>query len=219
MSSEVEICNLALSEIRAGSINNLDEASLQAQQCKLKYPLFRDKLLGDLPWGFNKSIKPLSLLEETEIFNWAFAYQYPSDCLRINRLVPEFEEIEPGSNDAISRRLDSLVLPVSDRRQQIRYEVFNVDDNRVIGSDEKNLRLSYRKRITDPNLFSDDFTIALSYLLASTLAIPLIGVEQGRQLRSDSFTIYREFIGSAAELDMNEQYHEPVESDFVTVRR
>ena len=42
MASEVEICNLALSNIRAGSINSLTEGSLQAQICKLKYPILRD---------------------------------------------------------------------------------------------------------------------------------------------------------------------------------
>ena len=45
MTSVVDICNLALSNIRAGSINNIDEVSLQAQQCKLKYPFMRDRLL------------------------------------------------------------------------------------------------------------------------------------------------------------------------------
>ena len=82
MASDVEICNIALSNIRAGSINSLDENSLQAQQCKLKYALLRDRMLTEVPWTFNRKIRALSVLT-TEIFNWAYAYQYPTDCLKI----------------------------------------------------------------------------------------------------------------------------------------
>ena len=44
MASEIDICNLALGHIRAGTINSLDEGSVQAKQCKLKYPIMRDQI-------------------------------------------------------------------------------------------------------------------------------------------------------------------------------
>ena len=85
MASEIEICNLALSNIRAGSINSFTEGSLQAQQCNLKYSILRNRVLKE-SWGFNHKIRALSVLT-TEVFNWVYAYQYPTDCLKINRLV------------------------------------------------------------------------------------------------------------------------------------
>lgn len=218
MSSEVELCNLALGNIRAGSINSLDEPSLQAQTCKLRYPFIRDRLLTEIPWGFNRKIRALSLLT-TEIFNWAYAYQYPTDCLKIHRLVGAHEELANADADVVSRLLDSQLLPLKDLRTQIPYEVFNFSDNKTIGTNEADLRIDYAAKITDPTLFSPDFTLALSHLLASELAIPLVGAETGRQLRDDSLQLYTSYLSAAVANDMNDQYDTPALSEYETIRR
>lgn len=217
MTSVVEICNLALSNIRAGSINSLDESSLQAQQCKLKYPFMRNICLKQM-WGFNRKIEVLAVLT-TEIFNWAYAYQYPSDCLKINRLIGEYEELANADADVISRLIDSQLLPLNDMRNTIPYEIFNFSNNKVIGANEAELRIEYAARIEDPNLYTDIFILALSHLLSSELAIPLIGAEVGRQLRDDSLTLYTSYLDSAVEDDANEKYTTPAESEYVTIRR
>lgn len=217
MTSEVEICNLGLSNIRAGSINSLTESSLQAQQCKLKYPILRNRLLKET-WGFNHKIRTLAVLT-TEIFNWAYAYQYPTDCLKINRLVGAYEELSNADADVVSRLLDSQLLPIRDTQPKTPYELFNFDDNKVIGANEADLRIDYTAKITAPNLFSDDFVMALSHLLASELAIPLIGAEVGRQLRSDSLQMYKEYLHAAIADDMNEGDYEPALSEYETARR
>lgn len=217
MASEIEICNLGLSNIRAGSINSFTEGSSQAQQCALKYPILRNRMLKEL-WGFNNKIKALGVLS-TEVYNWAYAYQYPTDCLKITKLVGEYEEISTGSADVISRMLDSQLLPISQYQPTIPYEIFNFDDNKVIASNEANLRMKYAAKITDPNLFSDDFIMALGHLLGANLAIPLIGAELGRQLRIDELQLYKEYANAAAADDMNESAHEAPLSEFETVRR
>ena len=218
MASIVEVCNLALSDIRASSINSLDESSLTAQQCKLKYPILRDRLLAEIPWGFNRKIDELAVLT-TEIFNWAYAYQYPSDCLKINRLVGTHEELANANADIVSRLLDSQLLPLRDMRVQVPYEVFNFSNNRVLGANESDLRIDYSVKVDDPNLFSNDFIMALSKLLASELAIPIVGAETGRQLRSDSLQLYKSYLDAALANDMNEQYASPALSEFETIRR
>lgn len=218
MTSEVEICNLALSNVRAGSINSLDEGSLQAQTCKLKYSIIRDRLLTELSWGFNRRITPLAVLT-TEIFNWAYAYQYPSDCLKILRLVGAHEELLNADADVVSRLLDSQLLPLRDIRNKVAYEVFNFDDNKTIGANEADLRIDYAIKITDANLFSNDFVMAFSHLLGAELAIPLVGVESGRQLRSDSLAIYQSYLDAALVNDLNDGHEDPGDSEFVTVRR
>ena len=217
MSSEVEICNLALSNIRAGSINSFTESSLQAQLCKLKYSILRDRCLRELTWQFNHKIRALAPVT-TDIFNWAYAYSYPVDCLKIHRLVGSFEALPAGSSDVASRLLDSRVINLKDVRRQIPYEVFNFDDSKIIGSDQPDLRIDFAGKVTDPNLFSDDFIMALSHLLASELAVPIVGAELGRALRNDSLQLYRQYIASAMSSDMNDQYFLPSESDFVTIR-
>lgn len=217
MTSEVEVCNLALSNIRAGSINSFTEGSLQAQQCKLKYPILRNRCLTEITWQFNHKLRALASVT-TEIFNWAYAYQYPVDCLKILRLVGSFEELPAGSSDVVSRRLDSRVLDLKQQRQQIPYEVFNFEDNKIIGSDQPELRIDFAAKVEDPNLFSEDFIMALSHLLASELAIPIVGAELGRALRKDSLQLYKSYLASAISTDQNDQYFLPRESDFVTVR-
>lgn len=215
MSSEVEICNLALSQIRAGSINSLTESSSLAQYCRLWYPVSRDRCLCE-PWQFNRTIRPLASSTK-EIFNWAYSYSYPIDCLKIHRLVAPYEEALVGASDVSSRLLDSQIRSLKDSRRQIPYEVFNFE-TKLIGSDQKDLRIDFAKKITDPNLFSDDFVIALAYLLASQLAIPVIGAELGRALRGESISLYKEHLAAALSNDLNDKYLEQRESDFVTVR-
>jgi len=217
MASVIEICNLALSNIRAGSINSLTEGSIQAQVCKLKYPILRDRCLRELPWQFNHKMRALAPVT-TEIFNWAYAYSYPVDCLKIRRLVGSYEELPSGSANVASRLLDSRVIPLKDIRRQIPYEVFNFDNAKVIGSDQPDLRIDFAAKVTDPNLFSDDFIMALSHLLSSELAIPIVGAELGRALRNDSVQLYQQYLKSAMSDDMNDQYFTPAESDFITVR-
>ena len=217
MASEVEICNLALSNIRAGSINSLTEGSLQAQICKLKYPILRDRCLREIPWQFNHKLRALAPVT-TDIFNWAYAYSYPIDCLKIRRLVGSYEELPAGSSSVISRRLDSRVIDLKGQRRQIPYEVFNFDDTKIIGSDQPDLRIDFAAKVTDPNLFSDDFIMALSHLLSSELAVPIVGAELGRALRNDSLQLYKQYLASALANDMNDQYFSPGESEFITVR-
>lgn len=218
MTSEVEICNLALSNIRAGSINSLNEGSIQAQMCDLKYPILRDRCLRELPWQFNRKIRALASVD-TDIFNWSYAYSYPVDCLKVHRLIGEYEQMLEGQSDVISRALDSRVIPATDLRQQIPYEVFNFDNNKTIGSNQANLRIDFSAKITDPNLFSDDFIMALSHLISSEVAIPIVGAELGRALRKESIQLYREYLASAISADMNDQYFTPRQSDYVNVRR
>lgn len=216
MADEIEICNLALSNIRAGSINSFTESSLQAQNCKLKYAFMRDRCLKE-SWDFNRTIAALATIEVT-IYNWAYAYSYPANCLKIHRIIPEYEEIT-GDASVVSRLIDTQVLPISAYRRQVPHEIFNFSNVKVIGCNETTLYIDYAKKVEDPNLFSDDFILALSHLLASEIAVPLVGAEKGRQLRSDSLQLYESYINSAAVDDSNESFLESNDSEFVTVRR
>jgi hypothetical protein len=220
MSSVVDICNMALAHIRAGSINSLDQTSVQAQQCKLFYETARDQCLRDSNWGFNHSIRALSELTDVDIFGWRRAWQYPGDCLHINNVLRDLEDLGQDTGELIASRLYDhrprrpIDLP------RVEYRVFNYSDTfpRVIATMEDSVRIDYRKRVTDTNLFGADFVMSLSYLLGSYIAIPIAGVKDGRQLRSDALSMYTAFRASAADDNANQQYAEPRESEFITVR-
>lgn len=218
MTSVVDICNLATSNIRAGSISSLSESSIQALQCNLKYELCRDMVLAELPWGFARTIEGLGLTTE-EIFNWTYAYQYPADCLKINRLIGSQEELQNADADVISRLRDADLIDLNDLRVKIPYEVFNQDDNRIIGANDSDLRIDYTRKVDDPSVFSTSFIFALSHLLAAEIAIPVAGVQLGSTLRKESLELYRHYLAQATADDLNEQYRSPQLSELETIRR
>lgn len=216
MASEVELCNLALANIRAGSINSLDEPSLQAQQCKARLPVLRDMLLRDTPWNFAVKIEALAL-STADLFNWVYAYQYPSDCLQIDRLILNYEEFTADDGAYRTRHIEDIYTP--DLDQQVKYQIFNENGNIVVGCNEPDIRAEYRIRVTDPNRWDTQFYMMLAHLLSAELAVPIVGGDVGRQLRSDQFQIYNEYLQSARASNSNERYTEPRDSEFITIRR
>jgi hypothetical protein len=114
---------------------------------------------------------------------------------------------------------DGLLVRKAELRRQVPYEVFNFGNAKVIGADFADLRIDFAAKIEDPTIFSNDFVMALSHLIASEVAIPIVGAEMGRALRSDSLQLYEKYLKAAMANDMNDQYTLPSESEFVSVRR
>lgn len=80
MASEVDICNLALSHIRAASITSLSGTDVRSVACNRQYAVTRDAVLRDHAWGFAKKRKVLILIEDTYA-GWDYAYLHPADCI------------------------------------------------------------------------------------------------------------------------------------------
>jgi hypothetical protein len=218
MATEVEICNLALSHIRAQSINSLNESSFQAQQCKLKYPIARDFVLEDFKWGFATTIKPLAVLSDKTVFNWKFVYQYPTDCLRIDRCIPNIEYYAQDTSSVAPRDRFEYDDYMPDIDAPVDYKVMYLDGSKVIVSNEEDLRAEYRFKVENTALFPSSFVMSLSHLLAAELAVPIIGGDAGRAYRSDEMTLYGNYAASAASADSNQESTTMPESEFVTVR-
>ena len=219
MANEVEICNMGLSHIRSGSINALTESSVQAQQCKLWYPIVRDQVLQDAPWGFSHSLKPLALLSDS-IFNWRYVYQYPTDCLRVNHLLINYATTSSdagGSSSTSSRVYDLESLDA--QFPKVNYKIFNIDGNKVIAANESELRVDYRMRVEDPNLFTLDCQEAMAFLLASKLAVPIVGLKEGRELRKDSLQLYSSYLKAALTNNSNEEHEGVPDSESILVRQ
>lgn len=219
MSSEVEICNMALAVIHGKSINSLSEASREAQQCTLFYTTCRDQVLTEVDWGFNTKLAPLAELSSVTIFDWAYVWAYPTDCLSVNRLVRNVQSVESQSGQsAVAQRFNDTRFRTPRDLPPVEYNVMNEDGTKVIVTKEACMRVNYRKRITDPNLMTVNSRMAISQLLASYIAVPLVGVKDGRVLKTDALALYNAWITKAGDQDGNEQYQEPQESDYITVR-
>lgn len=146
MASKVEICNIALQRIGQRPIQSVDENSNEAYTCRTFYDQARLSSLRSHPWNFALKSQLLALLEDAED-DWTYAYQLPSDCLRAVKIV-------------ISAGLDPAAFEVR---------------GAMLLTDQEDAKLQYVYNLEDPSLFSPEFTEALTYRLASDIAVPITG--------------------------------------------
>lgn len=94
MASEVEICNRALVKLGEKTILSLTDDSKPARTCNLLYKPTRNYVLRNHPWNF--AIKRVEMARNTEdpVYDYAYSYKLPSDCLRV--LIPNREQWEYG---------------------------------------------------------------------------------------------------------------------------
>lgn len=172
MASVVQICNMALTHIgedaRVASISPPD-GSVSAGYCATFYDLARTEMLEPGNWAF--SLKRAALAETTNSSQaWAYAYVLPSDCLRALR-VPSPDPLVTVFNQ------DSYGLRADDRGSAD----FDIEGG-VLYTNAADAVLVYVQDVIDTNEFPPSFASALSYLLASYLAGPVIKGNEGMQV-------------------------------------
>jgi len=86
MSNQLTISNGALQKIGAQRIMSVDEKSKEAKICAAEYDKIRKVVLRMYPWGFAAHRVVLSPLAGAPAFKFQYAYQLPSDYLRIIEL-------------------------------------------------------------------------------------------------------------------------------------
>jgi hypothetical protein len=174
--TEVDICNIALSRVRAKSIGSLTEQSAQAEQCRIFYPEARNLVLSLVDWPFNKATITMAQKTTTPA-EWAFAYAYPTDCLRVRYVLPTGSGLIDnyrGYDDRLTQ-YDQI---------QVAFDV-QLDENgdQVIVTNYDQARLVYSKRVSDVRLFGQMVTEMIAYRLAMDLAIQL-GGDSGQRYQS-----------------------------------
>lgn len=201
MSSKVEICNLALGNIKANSINSLTEASLAAQVCNQRYQLALDSMLESFPWRFARKVTPLSLLAY-EPNLWVYAYSYPIDCLKAHSVIPE---VALATDRTLAYHFNGEYDYL--RGLDTTFDIGQDDTgDKVILTNMSDAHLIYTAKVTNAEKLNATFVDALSWYLSSMIVIPLAGYEAGRKLREECLGIYQTMLGNAQALDANEQY-------------
>lgn len=88
--SETHICNLALGQIGAGRIANIEGTTQVERDCATTYPDARDAVLADFDWAFARRQAVLARLATRPEFRYAYAFQLPDDYIEIRRFsVPQ----------------------------------------------------------------------------------------------------------------------------------
>lgn len=186
MASEVEICNLALARLGDdATVSSLTppEGSAQAGYCARFYPMARDSLLEMHPWKFATRRAHLSP-SSAPAWDWQFAYAQPSNTLRILAVL--------NPNAA-----------TEDESQPYESEI-DAAGNQIILTDLEKASIRYITRVTDTTKFSPLFTDALSWLLASNLAGPLLKGDAGAAEAKRCMQTFNMLMGAARVSDANQ---------------
>lgn len=172
MASEVDICNLALSDMwQEAVITSIipPDGTVEAQHASVFYPIVRDKLLEMHSWYFATSRKSLALFSTNEAENsWGYSYAMPGNCLK-----PRI-----------------ILLPTAARDTEAqRHEVEAREDGQVtIYTDVEDAVLVYTRNVTDTSKFTPMFVTAFGFLLAQYMAGPITKNPKTVRLMAQSFT-------------------------------
>lgn len=211
MTSDVDICNMALGEIGARFIiSSIDESTPAAAQCRVFYNTLRQQVLRTAPWSFARktlSLTPLGLASDDPTtwnqYPWLAKYLYPPDCLKLRYVLPPPWVSGQGAPNVSS----GPIVPWCPPSREWRF-IVAVDDTdpdipmrKVLVSNVVEAIGVYTANIIDPDLFDQLFTNALSMALGSKLVMPLTG---NVALKADFIKLAQEAITQARVADGNE---------------
>lgn len=164
-SSDVEICNIALTRIGHQTISSLATGSSSpkaATLCALHYPLCRDAVLRAHPWNF--AIRRATLAQSSTTPNHEYLYQHalPTDCLKVIRT--EWE-----ANGFVGTAVYGFPGVHGMAMDSAPYRI----EGRFVLTNEGTVKIEYIARVEDVAQFDDLFVDVLAQRLAAELCMPL----------------------------------------------
>lgn len=217
MASEVDIANLALAHLGEDpAITSLDappSGGAHSKKAAIFYPIARNAMQEMHDWGFNTRRARLAELDldnisegTTAVYQipdaFAYAYAWPAGCIKPRRVLLPGESDDAKGQDFLVETLD--------------------DGTKVIFTNAEDAVLVYTQLVTDTTKFSPLFEIALSHLLASHLAGPIIKGREGRTVAAEHLKHAMLTIGQAAASDANarqQSAYSSAEPEAIAARR
>lgn len=202
--SVVRICNMALSYIGATPIEDIGEDSKEAAECRLWYDYSRLQALRAYNWAFARKRLTLAAHGDDPPNEWAFRYQYPSDCVAARWIVNPL--LGTGRNSPILfNNLDRDVRELN--TDAIPFEVeMSTDTTKSILTNECCPELLYTFDQESPAYFSPGFVDAVSLLMASRMAFAITGK---RSLAKDATEGYIRTLRAVGAVDATEAVAPP----------
>jgi hypothetical protein len=143
MSSEVSICNQALSWLGGNLISSLEDGTQEANLCRANYEPLRDAVLQNYDWTFAIRREKWPASVEEPAFGYGKQYPIKEDCLKI------IEVTSGGSN------VDWFV------------------EGQNVITDVASIEVRYVARVTNTNNMSPMFRSCLATRIAAEIALPL----------------------------------------------
>jgi hypothetical protein len=179
MTSEVDMANRALGEMRGNLISSFTDGSEEAKYVNLFYNNVRRKLLRTAPWGFCRATVQLtptgSVINSPPNNTYPFVaqYAYPPDCVKLRYVLPQ---PPPLPNQTILSTDESLFWsPWMMPSRQFRFLESFTNGTRMIQANITNAIGVYNADVQDPTLWDDLFEDAFAMALAYKLIMPLSG--------------------------------------------
>ena len=115
--------------------------------------------------------------------------------------------------------VQTCALRSNDTRQtRVPYKLGKDEQGKLIYTDQKDAKIDYTARVNDPERYSSDFILALSFRLAAYIAPRLTGGDPFK-LGDRAMKMYLFEISRAESSDLNEQQdEEEPESEFTRER-
>jgi hypothetical protein len=185
VASVIDICNYALMRVGTkSSIMSLDEASPEANVCKLVFDQALRASLRLHPWNFASASGALAELPSPRS-DWAYRYALPSDCVHARRVLGE------------SRTSDRVPFEIG---------VNDTRDGKTLLCDSAAAVLVYTAYIADPTLYDSSFVDCLAWRVAYEVAMPITA---DRSIQGQCLQAWTKFMPEAAALDANEGFADP----------
>lgn len=183
--SSTVIGNLALSHCGIGKlVGSLSERSEEARALNLFYPEDLKTVLEALDWPFARKYVTLGLVEEDPNDEWGYSYRYPADCVVARKILSGIRKDSPDN--------------------EIEMELSSDDSGKLIFCDMAEAQLKYTALIDDTTRFSANFTRALSYKLAHSIA-PRLTAGDPFKLQDKLWSHYLTSLNYAAAIAASEQ--------------
>tara|TARA_R110000751_G_scaffold2075_7_gene11224 strand:+ start:7926 stop:8522 length:597 start_codon:yes stop_codon:yes gene_type:complete len=151
VTSDVDICNLALQRLGTKAISALNEDSTAGRECNRVYAHARDSEIRNHPWSFARARASLAADAVAPIFGYALRFQLPAGFIRLL----------PVRNVATNSLILGGIDPGIDWQIEGRY---------ILTDDGAPLQIVYLQQITDPNEFDQLFTDLLVSRIAMDVA-------------------------------------------------
>jgi hypothetical protein len=174
--SNVAIANLALTKLGDLRILNLTDNTKPAREVNAVFDMTRDYLQRRFSWRFCIKRANLAADTSTPLWDWAYQYQIPTDCMRILQVGQWYPS--PDLSDLISTGGQEYVL----------------EGKYILSNQAGPLKLRYLSRVEDPVQFDAAFDMAFSAYLAYILAEPLTASAEQKQM---AYNDYRNAIKDA----------------------
>ncbi len=177
VASQQSIYNMALGHISVAGVSDINENSNAANILNSFWDSCVRETLRAAPWDFNTVYITLAQNSTYNIItNWSYAYQYPSNCVRVWRILSPISGsstvgVFPGIYPNTSVNSWNC-FNMQRQKFQVRYDPVN--NSKIILCNTAQAIGEYSVPITDVTQFDDMFVRTLSLKLASYACTPLI---------------------------------------------